>query len=83
MAVRSFKPIGIGAKGADVKKIAEALKKAGSGIKVTDVFHIGMRSAVACYQKKNRLQVTGIVDRKTWDKLMMPAPVMRKATKKK
>lgn len=64
-----FKPIKLGDKGADVRKVATMLKKHGSTIKPTSVFAIGMRSAVVSFQKKNNLPVTGVVDKKTWDKL--------------
>lgn len=63
------KPFGLGAQGAHVLYACSRLQKNGSSIKLTDKFHIGMRSAVASFQKKNKLKVTGIVDKKTWDKL--------------
>lgn len=63
------KPVKLGEKGEIVKGIAEMLQKHGSTIKVTDVFGIGMRSAVIAFQKKNNLKPTGVVDKKTWTKL--------------
>lgn len=81
MALKAFKPLRIGDNGPDVKKIAAALKKYGSTIKPTAVYTIGMLSAVRSFQKKHDLPVTGIVDKKTWDKLMMPTPIFRKASK--
>lgn len=69
MAVTKFKALKLGDKGLVVKKISELLKKAGSTIKPTSEFHIGMVSAVKAFQKKNGLPVTGTVDRKTFDKL--------------
>ncbi len=83
MALKAFKPLRIGDKGPDVKKIYAALKKHGSTIKPTDVFHIGMQSAVFSFQRKHNLPVTGVVDKKTWDKLMMPTPIFRKAPRAK
>lgn len=63
------KPVKMGEKGEIVKGIAELLSKHGSTIKVTDVFTIGMRSAVIAFQKKHGLPATGVVDKKTWTKL--------------
>ena len=68
MAIR-FKSFKLGDKGTDIRKIATLLRKHGSSIKPTDTFTIGMRSAVVSFQKKNGLPVTGVVDKKTWDKL--------------
>ena len=64
-----FKPIKLGAKGKAVSDIQKLLQKAGSTIKVTGEFGIGMFSAVKAFQKKNGLKVTGTVDKKTMDKL--------------
>ena len=64
-----FKTIKMGAKGKVVSDIQKLLQKAGSTIKVTGVFGIGMFSAVKAFQKKNGLKVTGIVDKKTYEKL--------------
>ena len=83
MAVKGFEEYKIGDKGADIRKIVTALRKNGSTIKPTLVFHIGMRSAVVAFQKKKGLPTTGVVDKKTWDKLMIPAPVFRKKPVKK
>jgi len=63
------KPFGIGAHGPEVLYACTMLQKKGSTIKLTDKFHVGMRSAVVCFQKKNKLKVTGVIDKKTWDKL--------------
>ena len=68
MAIR-FKPIKIGDKGPVITEIQKLLVKSGSTIKPTKVFHIGMQSAVCAFQRKNKLPQTGIVDKKTWDKL--------------
>ena len=83
MTLKTFKAFKMGDKGPEIKKIAAALKKHGSTIKPTAVFSIGMRSAVVSFQKKKGLKVTGVVDKMTWDKLMMPVPVFRKAPTKK
>lgn len=63
------KPFGLGAHGPEVLYMCIQLQKKGSSIKLTDKFHIGMHSAVSSFQSKNKLKVTGIVDKKTWDKL--------------
>lgn len=63
------KPVKIGDRGPVVLYVCQMLGKKGSTIKLTDKFHIGMRSAVISFQKKNKLQPTGIVDKKTWMKL--------------
>lgn len=78
MAIKKFVNIKLNDEGAMVKKIAAALRKHGSTIKLTSKFHIGMRSAVVKFQKNHGLPVTGEVDKKTLDKLLMPAPVFRK-----
>ena len=63
------KPVKFGDKDEIVRGIAELLRKHGSTVKDTDVFTIGMRSAVVAFQKKNKLPATGVVDKKTWTKL--------------
>ena len=56
-------------KGPAVQYMALWLKQKGSNIKPTSVFHIGMWNAVIAFQKKNKLKPTGVIDKKTWDKL--------------
>ncbi|MBO6270838.1 MAG: peptidoglycan-binding protein [Clostridium sp.] len=63
------KPVKLGDKGTIVKGITSLLGKHGSAVKVTEVYHIGVRSAVMSFQKKNGLKPTGVVDKKTWTKL--------------
>ena len=63
------KPVKLGAKGPAVLWICAMLQKHGSTIKQVDRFHIGVRSAVVSFQTKNKLKPTGVVDKKTWDKL--------------
>ena len=65
-----FKKMSLNDKGSQIKVAQELLKKAGSTIKVTGVFSIGMLSAVRAFQKKNSLKVTGVIDNATWKKLM-------------
>lgn len=59
-----------GDKGANVEKAQEMLQAAGSKIKVNGLFTIGMTTAVKCFQRKNKLKETGIIDNKTWEKLI-------------
>ena len=63
------KPVKLGEHGPAVLWICRMLQKNGSTVKLTDKFHIGVRSAVISFQKKNKMKPTGIVDKKTWDKL--------------
>lgn len=63
------KPLKMGDKGPAVQYMVLWLKQKGSSIQPTSVFHIGMRSAVISFQKKSKLKPTGVIDKKTWDKL--------------
>jgi len=64
------KPLKLNDKGPAVQYMALWLKQKGSTLQSTSVFHIGMRSAVISFQKKNRLRATGVIDKKTWMKLV-------------
>lgn len=55
--------------GKDILEASRLLKKAGSSLKPTSTFTIGMMSAVKAFQKKHKLAVTGRIDLKTWNKL--------------
>ena len=68
-AVEYVKPLKMGMRSKEVLWVCKMLQKKGSTIKITDEFNIGMRSAVICFQKKNKIKPTGVVDKKTWDKL--------------
>ena len=68
-AVPYKKPFGMGANGPEVEYLCFLLQGKGSKVKLTEKFHVGVRSAVICFQKKNNLKPTGVVDKKTWDKL--------------
>ncbi len=81
MPFKKFNPIKIGESGMVVAKVCEMLRKYGSTVKPTEKYHIGVYAAVKKFQKEHGLEVTGIVDKKTWDKLSMPLPVKRKAKK--
>lgn len=82
--MKKFVPIGIGYAGKEVGEIQKKLSISGSTIdmsKTMTKYTLGMFSAVKAFQKKNGLAATGIVDKKTWDKLMTVKPVRR--TRKK
>ena len=66
----TYPELKMGSKGELVTQLQDLLSKAGSKIKVKGVFNIGTRSAVCAFQKKNDLPVTGVVDKKTWTKLL-------------
>ena len=66
---KKFQPIVLGDKGPAVKECQQLLRKAGSSIKATGEFTIGMLSAVKSFQKKNKLEATGKIDAKTFLKL--------------
>jgi len=74
MATKKTMVLELGATGAEVTKCQKLLQAAGSGIKVTGEFGIGMASAVRSFQKKNGLEVTGKIDAKTLKKLEESAP---------
>ena len=82
MAIRKTPVLEIGAKGAEVTKCQKLLQAAGSSIKVTGEFSIGMASAVRSFQKKNGLEVTGKIDTKTMKKLEAAAPKKSPKAKK-
>ena len=65
----------------DVLEAQKLLKLAGSTIKPTGKFTIGMLSAVKAFQKKNGLAVTGKIDTKTMNKLKTFAKPVKKAPK--
>ena len=64
------KPLKLGDKGPAVQYMALWLAQKGSTIKKTNVFHIGMRRAVVSFQTKNKLKATGVIDKRTWTKLV-------------
>lgn len=66
----TYPELKMGSKGELVTQLQDLLSKAGSKIKVKGVFNIGTQSAVRSFQKKNDLPVTGVVDKKTWAKLL-------------
>ena len=79
--VLKLKPFKLNDEGKEILEISKLLAKAGSSIKPTKTFTIGMLSAVKSFQKKSGLPVTGIVDKKTWEKLHAIRPT-KKASKK-
>lgn len=69
----------------DVMEAQKLLKAAGSTIKLSGKYTIGMVSAVKAFQKKAGLAVTGKIDSKTMTKLKAaakPAKPAKKAVKK-
>ena len=82
MTVKFIKMV-YGEKSARITKAQKLLAKAGSAIKPSGVFSIGMVSAVKAFQKKHGLPVTGEVDAKTMNKLAeYDVPAKKTATKK-
>ena len=69
LITRSPFPLKINDKGPEVLKAQKYLQKAGSTIKLSGVFTIGMVAAVKAFQKKNSLKPTGVIDAKLFDKL--------------
>ena len=78
-------PLKLNDKGPKVLEVQKFLVKAGSSIKLTGVYTIGMMSAVRSFQKKNGLKPTGIVDLRTYEKLsaVRVKKVVKMAPKKK
>lgn len=69
--LKTFFELRIGDKGPKVKEAVKMLQKAGSAIKDTCVFHIGMVSAVKAFQRRNKLAATGTINQMTWNKLKL------------
>ena len=65
----------------EVLEAQKLLKAAGSTIKLTGKFTIGMTTAVKTFQKKNGLAVTGVIDTKTLNKLKTFAKPAKKPAK--
>lgn len=63
------KPIRLGSDAPQVKAAQKMLAAHGSTIKPNGIFGIGMLSAVKAFQKRVGLKITGVIDKKTWDKL--------------
>lgn len=59
-----------GSTGEIVIQLQDFLVHAGSNIRIDGVFGLGTRNAVRAFQKKHKLPVTGIVNDKTWIKLL-------------
>ena len=80
---KAFEKLKIGSEGKEVTELQTMLTKAGSGITVTGKYGIGTWSAVFCFQRHNGLSATGIVDKKTWEKLYAMTHVVKRTTTKK
>lgn len=82
MATKKTVVLELGSTGKEVEVCQKLLQAAGSKIKVTGEYGIGMTSAVRSFQKKNGLEVTGKIDAKTMKKLETYAPKKTPKTKK-
>ena len=65
----AYSTISYGSSGSDVKKLQQALNDKGYALQVDGQFGAKTQAAVKDYQKKNGLQVDGIVGNKTWGSL--------------
>ena len=81
--VRKFTALEYGDTGAVVKEAQLMLAKTGSTIKPNGVFTIGMVSAVKAFQRKNGLNVTGVINAETWKKLEACSKPAKTSRKKK
>lgn len=82
MVARFIKMV-YGEKSDRVKKAQKLLAKAGSSIKPNGVYSIGMVTAVKAFQKKHKLEVTGVIDAKTMNKLAEYDVPAKKTTTRK
>lgn len=81
--VAKFIKMVYGEKSDRVKKAQKLLAKAGSSIKPNGVYSIGMVTAVKAFQKKHNLEVTGVIDAKTMNKLAEYDVPAKKTTTRK
>lgn len=81
--VAKFIKMVYGEKSDRVKKAQKLLAKAGSSIKPNGVYSIGMVTAVKAFQKKHKLEVTGVIDAKTMTKLAEYDVPAKKTTTRK
>ena len=61
-----------GNRGVNVKSLQHLLRARGSTIAVDGVYGDTTRSAVQRFQRRSTLLVTGVVDRSTWSRLVVP-----------
>lgn len=64
-----FKNMKLYSKGKKVQKASVLLANHGSKLKQTSEYTVAMVSAVMAFQRRNGLEVTGVIDWKTWCKL--------------
>ena len=76
----AYSTISYGSSGSDVKKLQQALNDKGYSLQVDGQFGSKTQAAVKDYQKKNGLQVDGIVGEKTWGSLNTRATSANTAT---
>lgn len=56
-------------RGPKVMEASKLLANHGSSLKPTYEFTLAMRSSVMAFQRKHELEVTGVIDKKTWKAL--------------
>lgn len=71
-----------GEKSDRILKAQKVLAKAGSTIQPNGVYSIGMVTAVKAFQKMEGLKITGVIDAKTFEKLLKYDKPVRRATRK-
>lgn len=76
-------PVRIGDSGDIVKDIQERLALLGSKVKATGKFNIGTMSAVKCWQRKNKLQVVGVINAWQYMKLVDMTDPLKKPVRKR
>jgi len=70
MSVITYPTIQQNACGEIVVQLQSFLSEAGSSVKIDGIFGFGTRSAVRAFQKRHGITPTGIVEPKTWSKLL-------------
>ncbi len=68
----TYKQVGYGSQGSDVKNLQQILNKNGYSLAVDGIFGSNTQAAVKDYQKKNNLAADGIVGTNTWGALTSP-----------
>ncbi len=66
----TYREVGYGATGADVKKLQQVLNDKGYGLAEDGIFGVKTQAAVRDYQQKNGLKLDGIAGKQTWGSLL-------------